>query len=106
MIYQLITRTSCRLTENAGLQREDAALNPQPEAGQVVKSVRKRLGLTQQELAGRLGVALPTVSRWETKRHRPSRLALDKIEAFLQDMGEEGEALLEEYFNKTVPEKE
>jgi len=76
-------------------------LNPQLGVGQVVRSVRKRLGLTQQEFAGKLGVALPTVSRWETKRHRPSRLALDKIAAFLQDMGEEGEALLAEYFNKT-----
>lgn len=73
-------------------------MNPNDDLAQVVRSVRERLGLTQQELAVRLGVALPTVSRWENGRHRPSKLALDKIEALLRAMGEEGEALLEEYF--------
>jgi len=71
-----------------------------------VKGVRDRLGLTQQELAVRLGVALPTVSRWETGRHKPSRLALDKIEGLLREMGEEGEALLEEHFNRSARDKD
>ena len=80
-------------------------MNPHDDLAQVVRNVRERLGLTQQELAGRLGVALPTVSRWENKRHKPSRLALDKIATLLHEMGEEGEALLEEYFNTTAQER-
>jgi len=80
-------------------------LNPNDDLAQVVRSVRGCLGLTQQELAVRLGVALPTVSRWENSRHSPSRLARDKIEALLHEMGEDGEALLKEYFNETSQEK-
>ena len=45
-----------------------------------VKELRQRLGLTQQELAGRLGVALSTVARWEGG-HKVSRLALKQLEA-------------------------
>ncbi len=80
-------------------------MKPHEDLAEAVRGVRDRLGLTQQELAGRLGVALPTVSRWENGRHKPSRLALDKIEGLLHDMGEEGETLLDEYFNKAVREK-
>ena len=51
-------------------------------------------------MAVRLGVALPTVSRWENRRSKPSPLALDRIEALLRDMGEEGESFIEKYFYK------
>ena len=60
------------------------------------------MGLSQQALAVRLGVALPTVSRWENKRSLPSPLALEKIETFLQDIGEEGEVLIKQYFHKNT----
>ena len=63
------------------------------------------MGLSQQTLAVRLGVALPTVSRWESKRSNPSPLALERIRSFLQDMGEEGKALLERYFDKVGRER-
>lgn len=38
-------------------------------------SIRRRLGLTEGELAGRLGVARATVTRWENGSWRPSRIA-------------------------------
>jgi transcriptional regulator with XRE-family HTH domain len=104
MIWHLITRSVIRLAERTGLGGEDVALNPNDDLAQVVRSLREGLGLTQQELAVRLGVALPTISRWENSRHTPSRLALDKIEALLHEMGEEGEALLEKYLNRTGPQ--
>jgi DNA-binding transcriptional regulator YiaG len=44
-----------------------------------VKQLRKRLGLTSQELAVKLGVSVATVSRWETGRHKPSKLALLRL---------------------------
>ncbi len=40
-----------------------------------VRSVRRRLGLTQEDLARRLGVARATVTRWENGTRRPSRIA-------------------------------
>jgi superfamily II DNA or RNA helicase/transcriptional regulator with XRE-family HTH domain len=41
-----------------------------------VKSLRNHLGLTQTELADRLGVTYVTISRWENGRARPNRLAI------------------------------
>ena len=94
-----------RPEERTGLEGEDVALNPHDDLAQVVRSVRERLGLTQQELAVRLGVALPTVSRWENSRNAPSRLARDRIEALLREMGEDGAALppQQEPFRAAVP---
>lgn len=45
-----------------------------------VKTLRRRLGLTQEDLARTLGVSWETVSRWENGRTRPSRLALRAIQ--------------------------
>ena len=68
----------------------------------LILKVRKRLGITQQEFAYRLGVALPTISRWENKIHKPSPLALDKVEALLVNMGDEGKAIRDKYFRKST----
>lgn len=42
---------------------------------QEIKELRKKHGMTQQELADKLGVHQVTVARWETARKRPSQLA-------------------------------
>ena len=39
-----------------------------------VRSIRLRLGLTQEALARRLGVARATVTRWENGSRRPRRI--------------------------------
>jgi DNA-binding transcriptional regulator YiaG len=44
-----------------------------------IKKIRLSLSLTQEEFAHRLGVTHGTVSRWETKRNIPSRLAEKQI---------------------------
>ena len=69
---------------------------------QELRKLRKRVGLSQQALAVRLGIALPTVSRWENRRSKPSPLALEKIETFLREMGKDGEAMLREFFGETT----
>ena len=40
-----------------------------------IRTLRKQLGLTQSQLAERLGVTFVTVSRWETGQARPNSLA-------------------------------
>lgn len=40
-----------------------------------VKQLREKLGLTQEQLAHRLGVTVKTVNRWEMGRAKPSPLA-------------------------------
>jgi len=41
-----------------------------------IKDLRKRLDLTQSELADRLGVTFVTISRWENDQAKPNRLAI------------------------------
>jgi transcriptional regulator with XRE-family HTH domain len=42
--------------------------------GSGIKTMRKRAGLTQRQLAERLGVTHNTVSRWETGERMPRNL--------------------------------
>ena len=45
-----------------------------------IKKLRESLGMTQEEFARELGVSFSTVSRWETGRGQPSRLARQQID--------------------------
>jgi putative transcriptional regulator len=64
----------------------------------LVRDVRLRLGVTQEQFAARLGVTCPTVNRWEKKRAKPSPMALKLIEGLLQQLGDRGQDLLIKYF--------
>lgn len=44
-----------------------------------IRTLRRQLGLTQGQLAERLGVTFVTVSRWENGQARPNRLALKAL---------------------------
>jgi DNA-binding transcriptional regulator YiaG len=46
-----------------------------------IKALRLRLGLTQEDVARQLGVALSTVAKWEQGVTSPSQLAHEKIES-------------------------
>ncbi len=48
-----------------------------------LRTLRYDLGLTQEQLAVRLGVTVVTINRWENGRAKPSPLALDKIEQLI-----------------------
>lgn len=52
-----------------------------------IKTIRVELGLTQEDLARRLGLALSTVSKWEQGVTSPSRLAREKLEKLLKKGG-------------------
>ena len=47
---------------------------------QEIRQLRKRLGLTQKELAARVRVDAITVSRWERSEQQPSQLAQRQLE--------------------------
>lgn len=51
--------------------------------GQEIRSVRNRLGLTQEEFAARIGVTFSTVNRWENGHAKPSRLAARALRSLL-----------------------
>ena len=47
-----------------------------------VRNLRKKLGITQQEIADALGVSFATVNRWENGKTVPSSLALNQFKIF------------------------
>ena len=70
----------------------------QPEFSQLVQELRQRSGLSQTELAAKIGVSYYSVNRWENQRTMPVSLALKRVEEILREMGERGADLLEQYF--------
>ncbi|MCB0833545.1 MAG: helix-turn-helix transcriptional regulator [Bacteroidetes bacterium] len=65
----------------------------------LVRSLRERLGITQEQLASKLGVTFTSVNRWENGRTKPSPLALKRIEELLREISNDGSDLLREYFD-------
>lgn len=58
-----------------------------------IKDLRKKLAISQEEFARRLGVSLQTISRWELGKTKPSQMArrlLDDMERRLLDEQGEG----------------
>lgn len=52
--------------------------------GQRIKEARKNAGLTQKELAGKLGVAYQTLAQWENDLRNPKLGTLYRISAALE----------------------
>jgi len=69
----------------------------------LISELRERTGLSQEKLAARLNVSLPTVGRWEKGRSRPAGLALESIRTFIESLGAEHADLIEEYLNAPAP---
>ena len=65
----------------------------------LIRELRKRLGLTQEKFAARLGVAFPTINRWENGKAKPSPLAMQKIEELVREMGQDGTDIFNHYFH-------
>lgn len=51
--------------------------------GKIIRTYRKRLGLTQEEVAKRLGVTTPAVNKWENGSNQPDVLLLSPIARLL-----------------------
>lgn len=76
--YELSLEMADKLNERLWEQyrKAHAILSPQE-----IKSIRKRLGVSQQQLEKMLKVSHPTVSRWETGMFAPSAQTSREIEA-------------------------
>ena len=53
----------------------------------LLKTIRKTLSLTQEQLAHRLGVSFVTVNGWENGKRKPSPLARRQIEQLVKESG-------------------
>jgi putative transcriptional regulator len=69
------------------------------EISDLVRELRQRLGLTQEQFAAKLGVTFPTINRWENQKSRPSRMAMMLIEGKVRELGDGGKDLLNKYFS-------
>jgi DNA-binding transcriptional regulator YiaG len=69
----------------------------QPEVGKLIRELRLKTGLTQEQFAAVLGVTFPTVNRWENGRNQPSPIAMKQIEKMLLEMADRGQELLAKY---------
>jgi putative transcriptional regulator len=67
------------------------------QIGELIRSLRQELGLTQEKFAAKVGVTFPTVNRWENNRAYPSPLALEKLETIAHQLGDRGQQLLSTY---------
>lgn len=57
-------------------------MSPEINIGENVARLRKAAGVTQEELAGRLGVTKASVSKWETGQSLPDVAMLPKVAAY------------------------
>jgi putative transcriptional regulator len=53
----------------------------------LIKAIRRKLSLTQEQLAHRLGVSFVTVNEWENGKRKPSPLARRQIEQLVKEVG-------------------
>ena len=54
------------------------------EVAELIRNLRTKLGLTQEQFAAKVGVTWSTVNRWENGRGRPSPLAMKQIQELLR----------------------
>ncbi len=53
--------------------------------GNIIKEVRKELGITQEKLAHELDISFSTINRWENGHTSPSRLAKRRLLEFCKN---------------------
>lgn len=70
------------------------------ELSDLIRELRRRLDLSQEKLAAKLHVSLPTINRWEKGKTQPDTLALHTIKQFVQKLGGGYVDLYEQYFEE------
>jgi putative transcriptional regulator len=63
---------------------------------ELIKEVRRQLGISQEELAQELGVSFSTINRWENGKTMPSKLAYKQFTTFCTKNTRSGKLTLEE----------
>jgi len=66
----------------------------------LIRTLRQRLGLSQEKFAAKLGVSFQTVNRWERGRAKPSQLAMNAIRQKLSEMEGTERDLIDPYLKR------
>lgn len=77
---------------------KEKPMKPHKNIPLLVRTLRERVGLSQEKFAARLGVTTPTINRWENGRVKPSPLAMKQIENLFKNFGKQDRYLLNEIF--------
>jgi transcriptional regulator with XRE-family HTH domain len=56
----------------------------------LIRTLRQRLGMTQEEFAREVGVTFSTINRWENAHTEPNRLAWRAIAGLARSRGFDG----------------
>ena len=59
----------------------------QAKTGRLIRDLRQKLNMTQEEFAHALGITVSTVNRWENGHSEPSKLARASIVALADKRG-------------------
>jgi len=62
-------------------------------SGNLIRSLRQKLGMTQEEFAHEIAVTVSTVNRWENAHAEPSKLAWKAIQDLARKRGLNEEAV-------------
>jgi DNA-binding transcriptional regulator YiaG len=89
----------CLLRQGKWIVKNVKPIN-QLNLSQLIREFRQSTGLTQEQFAAFLGVTYPTINRWENGRTNPSPMAMQLIEQKLEQMGEHGSQLRQQYFGE------
>lgn len=60
-----------------------------PAFSEDVRNLRKRLNLSQEQLASRLNVSFATISRWESGKGKPQKAQADAVRKLIEENGGE-----------------
>ena len=60
---------------------------PDKDIARLVKRVRAKLGLTQEQFAQRVGVTFSTVNNWENGNRRPHPFLLQRLLEIAEEAG-------------------
>jgi DNA-binding transcriptional regulator YiaG len=63
----------------------------------LIDELQSRLNLTQTELAQKVGISYPSLSRWKNGHHQPSPMAIALLKKAVLDLGDRGRDL-QKYF--------
>ncbi|MCP6761668.1 helix-turn-helix domain-containing protein [Pelatocladus sp. BLCC-F211] len=80
-------------------------MTERPKFSNLIRELRKRLGLSQEQLARQLGVSFQTVNRWENGRAIPSPMGMKLIEQLLMKMPTQDQELWEQYLSEQEPNR-
>ena len=61
----------------------------------IVKNVREKLGMSQEEMAHALKISFATINRWENGKTHPNKMAKSVFFAFCEQHGIKVEAMLQ-----------